>query len=116
MGRIADEDMPALYAAADVFTLPSTREGFGLVALEAMAAGCPVVLSDLPVFREHFRDGDDCLMAPVGDVRRLAGALEAAVVDADLRGRLGAGGAATVDRYSWDAAAAAHERLYEAVA
>jgi glycosyltransferase-like protein len=116
MGRIADEDMPALYAAADVFTLPSTREGFGLVALEAMAAGCPVVLSDLPVFHEHFSDGEDCLMAPVGDVRRLAAALEAVVVDPDLRERLRAGGAATVDRYTWDAAAAAHERLYEAVA
>ena len=92
--------------------MPSTREGFGLVAVEAMAAGCPVLLTDLPVFREHFDGGRDCLMIPVGDVRRLADGLGTILGDAALRARLVAEGAATAARFSWDRAAEAHERLY----
>ena len=45
--------MPVLYRAADTLAFPSTREGFGLVVLEALAAGLPAVVSDLPVLREH---------------------------------------------------------------
>jgi glycosyltransferase-like protein len=116
MGRIDDPDMPALFRGADVLAMPSTREGFGLVALEAMACGCPVVLSDLPVFREHFASDLDCLMAPVGDSRRLATALEAAIGDEGLRGRLAAAGRQTAARFTWEGAAARHEELYERLA
>lgn len=115
LGRIDDPDMPGLYRGADVLAMPSEREGFGLVALEAMAAGTPVVLSDLAVFRENFRDGHDCLMAPVGDSSLLAGALSRVLADAGLRGRLAGGGRSTVAAFTWDAAAAAHEDLYAGV-
>ena len=57
LGPVADDDMPALYRAADVFAFPSEREGFGLVVLEAQAAGVPVVVSDLPVLREFLSPG-----------------------------------------------------------
>ncbi|MDH3724791.1 MAG: MSMEG_0565 family glycosyltransferase [Thermoleophilia bacterium] len=116
MGRIDDSDMPALYRGADVMAMPSTREGFGLVALEAMAGGCPVVLSDLPVFREHFTPDLDCLMAPVGDSRRLSAACELILDDPAIRRRLTTAGRKTADRFTWGAAAAAHERLYEEIA
>ena len=59
------DEMAAWYAAADVLAFPSVKEGFGLAALEAMAAGVPVVTSDLPVFREWLVPG----RAPSGSPR-----------------------------------------------
>jgi glycosyltransferase-like protein len=112
LGPVADDDMPALYRGADVFAFPSEREGFGLVALEAMAAGLPVVASDLPVLREFLAPGEDCIMAPVGDVEALAAALVAAATDAPLRARLAQAGPATAARFTWAAAARAHEDVY----
>jgi glycosyltransferase involved in cell wall biosynthesis len=108
--------MPPLYRASDALALPSTREGFGLVVLEALAAGTPAVVSDLPVFREHLRDGRDCLMTPVGDSGPLAEALVRAVRDPGLRARLAEGGRETAARFTWAAAAARHEEVYERVA
>jgi glycosyltransferase-like protein len=112
LGTIPDEEMPVLYRAADVLAFPSTREGFGLVVLEALASGLPVVTSDLAVFREHLSAGRDCLMAPVGDSGSLAEALVQAARDEDLRARLRAAGAATARSFSWARTAAAHEQLY----
>ena len=112
LGPVADDVMPALYRAADVFAFPSQREGFGLVALEAQASGVPVVASDLPVLREFLTPGEDCLMAPPGDAGALAGALVAAASDEALRARLAEGGRRTSGRFTWTAAAAAHEAAY----
>ena len=50
--------MPALYRCADVLVLPSLNEGFGLVVLEAMASGTPVVISRIAPFTEYLREGD----------------------------------------------------------
>ncbi|MGD9570583.1 MAG: MSMEG_0565 family glycosyltransferase [Thermoleophilia bacterium] len=116
LGPVPDERMPALMRAADVLAFPSEREGFGLVVLEAQAAGLPCVVSDLPVLRGFLRDGRDCRMVPVGDVAALAGALAEVVGDAALRARLVAGGRATAARFTWEAAAAAHESVYAGVA
>jgi glycosyltransferase involved in cell wall biosynthesis len=107
--------MPALYRAADVLGFPSTREGFGLVVLEAMAAGVPVVTSDLPVFREHLTDGEDCLMAPVGDSGPLAEAIVRAANDGALRRRLRAAGQKTAALFTWARAAEQHEEIYRRV-
>ena len=115
LGPIADPEMPALFRAADLLAFPSEREGFGLVVLEAGAAGLPAVVSDLPVLREFLEDGRDCRMAPVGDAAALAAALAEVMRDAPLRARLAEGGRATAARFTWDAAAAAHEAVYESV-
>ena len=112
LGTIADADMPALYRAADAFAFPSTREGFGLVVLEALASGIPAVVTDLPVLREHLQDGRDCIMVPAGDSGPLANALVSAVRDEELRRRLRAGGDETVARFTWAGCAEEHERLY----
>jgi glycosyltransferase-like protein len=112
LGPVPDDDMPALYRGADVLAFPSEREGFGLVVLEAQAAGLPTVVSDLPVLREFLADGRDCLMVPVGDARALAGALVDAMRDDEVRARIAAGGRATAGRFTWQAAAAAHEEVY----
>ena len=52
MGRVSDEELVRLYNQADCFVFPSLYEGFGLPPLEAMACGCPVLVSDIPVERE----------------------------------------------------------------
>ena len=75
LGPVTDAELESLYRAADLFALPSTKEGFGLAVLEALAAGLPAVVSDLDVFRTYLADGDSALMAPVGDHAALADAL-----------------------------------------
>jgi glycosyltransferase-like protein len=112
LGTIGDDDMPALYRAADTLAFPSTREGFGLVVLEALASGIPAVVTDLPVLREYLSHGRDCVMVPAGDSGPLSDALVSAVRDQDLRARLRVGGAETVAGFTWQACAEEHERLY----
>jgi glycosyltransferase-like protein len=112
LGPVDDARLLALYHAADAFALPSTKEGFGLVVLEALACELPAAVSDLDVFVSFLRDGRDALLTPVGDPAALAAALVRLASDAGLRGRLRAGGRDVVGRFGWDAAAAAHERAY----
>lgn len=113
VGVISESLMPVLYRGADVLAFPSTREGFGMVVLEAMAGGLPAVVTDLPVLREHLTDGRDCLMVPAGDSGPLANALVSLVRDQDLRDTLAVGGAQTVARFTWERCAIAHEELYQ---
>lgn len=78
----ARKDVAALLAAADTFCFPSEREGFGGVLIEAMAAGCPIVASDIPTSQEVLRSGPISAgaLAPVGDVARLSDALATALM------------------------------------
>lgn len=112
IGTVPDEEMPAWYGAADALAFPSTKEGFGLAALEAMAAGLPVVVADLPVFREWLTPGRDALAAPVGDPAALAAALAAVLDDPGLRARLRDAGRRLADRLTWTAAARRHLEVY----
>jgi glycosyltransferase-like protein len=113
-GPLEDAELEELYRAADVFALPSTKEGFGLVGLEALAAGLPLVASDLPVFRTFLADGRSALLAPVGDAEALGAAIVRAAGDSDLRARLRDGGRTVVDQHAWSRVAAAHESAYAA--
>jgi glycosyltransferase-like protein len=105
-GPLEPEELERLYRAADVFAFPSVKEGFGLAALEALAAGLPVVASDLAAFR-GFLDDRCARLVPVGDAAALARALRDAANDDGGRGR------AVARAWSWDEAAAVHERVYE---
>jgi glycosyltransferase-like protein len=116
LGQVDHEGLPALVAAADVFAFPSTKEGFGLAALEALAAGLPVVVRDLPVLREVF--GNTVRYA--ADAEALAAALAEALADDDDRaGPDGdarrAAGRALARSHRWDDVARAHLALYERV-
>jgi glycosyltransferase involved in cell wall biosynthesis len=105
-GFLDDDDLRAVVAGAAALVLPSRDEGFGLPVLEALAAGTPVVASDLPVLREV--GGDVVAYAPVGDAEAFAEA---------LRGVLDDSGDAAVRRahaarYTWAASAEGHRAAY----
>lgn len=103
-GRVADEELPRYYALADVAALPSTTRGeaFGLVLLEAMASGKPVVASRLPGVRTVVEDGATGLLAMPGDAADLAAKLAALLGDGELRARMGAAGRRVAERrYDW---------------
>jgi glycosyltransferase-like protein len=116
LGALEQDELERLFRAADAFAFPSVKEGFGLAALEAVAAGLPLVASDLDVFRGFLTDGESALLTPVGDADALAHALGRIAGDAQLRERLRAGGEPVVARHTWEASAQAHERAYEQAA
>ena len=89
-------------ASAGVLVLPSFAEGFGLVLIEAMAAGVPVVATDVPGVRDVVRDGVTGLLVPPADPAALAAALRRVAADAALRDRLvTAAGADVRRRFAW---------------
>jgi glycosyltransferase involved in cell wall biosynthesis len=102
----------SMMAAASVLAVPSLVEAFGLVYLEAMALGTPVVATRAGGTAEFFRDGDDALLMAPGDVGGLADAIGRIVVDGALRQRLEAGGRAAAARHSVGAMVAGCEALY----
>jgi glycosyltransferase involved in cell wall biosynthesis len=109
-GYVPDADLPALYAAAEVFVFPSLYEGFGLPVLEAMACGTPVVCSAASSLPEVA--GQAALLVPPKDVGALAGAIERLLGDPALRARLRAEGLARARRFTWEAAARATQEVY----
>jgi glycosyltransferase-like protein len=112
LGSLPDDEIESLYRAADSFAFPSTKEGFGLAALEALASGLPVVASALDEFTTYLSDGRSALLVPVGDGDALGGALVRIGRSEATRSALRAGGLDVAAGYSWDRAAIAHERVY----
>lgn len=112
LGGVDDVTLEALYGAAVVLALPSHYEGFGLPVVEAMARGCPVVVSDAACLPELV--GDAGVVVPSGDADALAGALERLVGDDDLRSTHAAAGRTRAVAFTWPASAAAHAGAYAA--
>ena len=109
LGPVPHDDLPGLVASAGVFAFPSVKEGFGLAAMEALAAGVPLVTRDLPVLREVF--GATALFA--SDPQGFATQVSAALATPDPIRQ--AAGRALADRHAWSTAATDHVAFYETV-
>lgn len=103
VGRVDPEDLPRFYRSADVVVAPALGgESFGIVLLEAMAAGVPVVASDIPGYRSVLTDGVEGRLVPPGDIVALAEAIDVLLDNAALRRAMGEAGRATAANYDWD--------------
>jgi glycosyltransferase-like protein len=107
LGTVPDDELPPLVAAAGVFAFPSVKEGFGLAAMEALAAGVPLVVNDLPVLREVF--GPAARFA--SGASAFAAALAAALTGTDPARR--SAGRQLAARHTWAAAARRHLAFYQ---
>lgn len=108
LGQVNNNDLPALVAQAAVFAFPSTKEGFGLAAMEALAAGTPVVARDLPVLHEVFGDAVRYARSPAD----LAAELTAAMSPDAGRARRGRD---LANSLTWEQAARRHLEFYRRV-
>ncbi len=111
IGFVDEADKPALYRLADVFVFPSLYEGFGLMALEAIASGTPVVASDAIVFEEILEDAAYIVNNP----RAMAGAIIALLIQQPLRDTMINQGLALASRYNWRTTAQETIAVYEQV-
>ena len=118
-GSVPSTDLPDVYRAADLLVLPSVTRGeaFGMVLLESMASGRPVVASDWPGVRTLVSHGDDGLLVPAGDVAALAAAIQRlAAMPREARLAMGAAGRRKVEAcYDWDRIGDRLEALYGGV-
>ena len=110
-GYVPDQDLPALYNAADLFVYPSIFEGFGLPVLEAMSCGTPVITSNTSSLPEV--GGDAAIYFDPFDAGDIARAMRAVVADPGLRSRLSARGLARAKEFSWAATARKTVEAYE---
>jgi glycosyltransferase involved in cell wall biosynthesis len=103
LGNVPEANLPALYAGAELFILPSFDEGFGLPALEAMACGSPVIVSDGGALPEVV--GNASIIFNLSNPSGLSSAMSACLSDPSLRASLRAKGSARVKSFSWQATA-----------
>jgi glycosyltransferase involved in cell wall biosynthesis len=111
LGPVPEPDLQALYAGATLFAFPSFHEGFGLPVLEAMAAGTPVVASDIPALREVA--GEAAVLVPPGDVQQWAGAIEDVLASHSRRAELADAGRRRAALFPWASTAAATLGVYK---
>lgn len=116
LGTVAHDLLPTYHAAVDVFVSPAVgQESFGIVLVEAMAAGVPVVCTDIPGYREVVRDGVEGLLVRPNDPAALAGAITRVLDDPALAATMAGAGRARAAGYAWDAVLPRLEAIYEEV-
>jgi phosphatidyl-myo-inositol alpha-mannosyltransferase len=117
LGTVPHEDLPAIHAACDLYLGPAAGgESFGVVLVEAMAAGLPVVASDIPGYQEVVDDGVEGFLVPAGDPARLAEAALRVLEDPELATRLGEAGRRRAAQFDWEVVAAHLESIYDRLA
>lgn len=117
LGLVDDAEKASAMRSADVYCAPNTGgESFGIVLVEAMAAGTAVVASDLDAFRRVLEDGEAGRLVPVDDAAALAAALVEMLRDYEARARYVAAAALAVRRYDWSVVARQIQQVYETVA
>jgi phosphatidylinositol alpha-mannosyltransferase len=112
-GPVPHDDLPGYLAGAEAFVAPALgQESFGMVLVEAMAAGVPVVASDIAGYREVVRHEVDGILVPPGDPARLAEGVSRVLSDPALAKRLREAGRARAERYRWDVVIEEIEAVY----
>lgn len=115
LGSVAQAELPALYRAADIFVCPSTyEEPFGMVNVEAAAAGLPVIASAVGGIPEAVVHEQTGLLVPPGDERALAGALRRLIADESLRRQLGHSAQRFAAQFDWRVLQAKVQTVYDA--
>jgi D-inositol-3-phosphate glycosyltransferase len=112
IGSIDQQRLPYYYSAAEACVMPSLYESFGMVALEAMACGTPVIASRVGGLQYTVRDGETGFLVPEKNPKALAEKLELVLCDEALRQRLASQAIRVAAEYSWAAVADAIEGLY----
>jgi len=113
LGRVDDNKLIELYSNAVCFVYPSLYEGFGIPPLEAQACGCPVVLSDIPVFKEIY--GDSAIYFNPQDPSDIAEKIEMVIDDIELRNDLTEKGLNNAKKYTWENSAKQFFRIINEV-
>jgi phosphatidylinositol alpha-mannosyltransferase len=112
-GFVPDSVKPRYYASADIFCAPATgAESFGIVLLEALASGLPVVATEVPGYMSVLEPGRDSITVPPKNWRELAASLVILARDPELRQRLGGYGLQKARRYSWEVVASEVVEVY----
>ena len=102
LGRVSDAERDQLFKTADVYVSPATgRESFGIVLLEAMAAGAPIVASDIHGYKGVVRRGREALLVPPREPKELAEAIERLLTDRALAAEMSANGLRRAEEFSW---------------
>jgi phosphatidylinositol alpha-mannosyltransferase len=113
LGRVSDDEKAQLFRTVDVFAAPATgRESFGIVLLEAMAAGAPIVASDIHGYKGVVRRGREGLLVPPHEPKELAAAIARLLADPDLRAQMSTAGRVRAETFSWPRVAERVEEYY----
>jgi len=115
LGTVPEESISKLYQAGDVFVFPSVKEGWGLVVLEAMASGLPVIASGIEPMTDYLKDGENALLVSPMDYETLAQQIIRVLDKSDLRDRLIINGIKTAQAYSWQNTALRHSEFYSGI-
>lgn len=114
LGAVPNVELPRYHASCHVFVAPATgHESFGIVLVEALAAGLPVVATNIPGFREVIRDGVDGLLVPPGDDEAVASAIARVLSEPELAAELSTRGPERAREFSWDVVTPRIEAIYE---
>ncbi len=113
LGRVSDDEKLQLFRTADVYCSPATgRESFGIVLLEAMAAGAPIVASDIHGYKGVVRRGREALLVPPHDPKELAAAIKRLLADRELAARFSESGLVRAQEFSWPSVTAKVDDYY----
>jgi len=112
LGNIPEDKINDLYKAGDVFVFPSVKEGWGLVVLEAMASGLPVIASDIEPLTEFLEDGTNSLLVSPMDYKSFSDGVIKIIEDGETNKKLQSNGRNTAKKYSWETTAEGHLAIY----